>query len=690
MKVFEDLRPGRGLAWLTLFCWTSLVWINYWPSFAFPPGTAVGTFLLDGFAFSWGGFLRGLKPIGGSLAAALFVLLSCQRAGEVLRRFAGIPSPAGFALAAGLVLMGTTVLGFGLLGLLDPALLAGLTAALVLSGGLPKLKALPEEFPSLPVRLLVLAVMVPVVFTSLVPEVTYDALAYHVGAPEAYLKYRRIVRMEGMFFADLPGLIQMVYLPALSLGAGAGAAKMLHFLLGAASIGLAWRLGELVGGRKCADWAVLFLAATPFLWICMMKANVDLGVMFLVVAAVIQFASGSSLRRITAAGFFLGGAVAAKMTGVYALFAGLSFLGLWGQRRLPGRFAGIFLAAAAFPILGWFLKAFLMTGNPVYPFGSEVLGGLGWSAENSEIYRQDMTGPTSFNIQYSGIWDRIAGPWKMIMHDRGSEAALGVYVITLAPFVLLAGGVLSGLTGRIAWFCLVYWLIWFLTARDTRFFLPAWPIACVLCARVWTGFIEPGGKGRIFASSLFWLAAGLTPFIVSSLAMRIYNPGPVVWGAVERGMYVAKMIPPSGKFALMMRRASRSFRASERILLVGDVKAVDLRPIPVYPSLFDTPQIVSWTREAVSARRLAVRFRQKGITGVFFNPGGAVYLKAQFGHYRYTGSQYNILMEFWQRRLEPVHEMREKGVLDLGVYRLTAGRAARRDLKVPGESGREP
>jgi hypothetical protein len=300
-----------------------------------------------------------------------------------------------------------------------------------------------------------------------------------------------------------------------------------------------------------------------------------------------------------------------------------------------------------------------------------------------------MTGPTSFNLQYHSIAGRLAGPWAMIMHDRGGEAALGPFLLFLLPaFLIRRRDAAMRSASLVGVFTGAYWLLWFLTARDPRFFLPAWPAACALAAAAACGAFT--GMLGTCARLACVISAAFAPFYAASLTYRILNPGPVVWGAVPGDAYADRLIPPPGRYAPLARAANLALDARERVLVVGDVKGALLKPWPVYPSMFDTPHLAAWVREADSSRRLMVKFRQHGVRAVFYNPGGAIYLRSHFGHFRYTDAQRRILLGFWERCLEPVHELREGSDLLMGLYRVRArpvpSRSRARGSLLPGDS----
>jgi len=660
------------LASYLVFCWAVLVLANYLPAFRFPPGRIISVFTTQGIGVSAGGVLAALSGHAGRILAALLVLFAARGAGMKACAVLGVRESGWLAaVPLGLVLLGSGGLGLGMAGLVKTvplwAVLLGALACFAggtrdFHGGMPRRPFGPASAMDRFAVIVTIAVSLAALPLALAPEVTYDALAYHIGAPVEYLKIGRIVRLEHNMYTDLPLVLQMDYLFAVAVG-GDGAAKILHFMLGLAGILAAARLGaRLVPGTSAAGdgdtrgavWSASFLAATPFIAFLMMRANVDLGVLYLTTAGAFWMLSPGGRRFVLLAGVLLGGAAAVKLTGGYGVFAGAAVCLLsWratGAKRVES--AIFLLAGAALPLAPWLAKTWLMTGNPVYPFGFGFLGGFGWTGENAAIYNLDMSGPTSFNLQYPDAPAWLAAPWLMVMHDRGSDAALGPFALVFIPvLVLLPVSRVSGAIRRLGLFAGVYWLCWFATARDPRFFLPAWPTVCALAAAAILKLAGPAGA-LLRAVSIMLIA--LAPAYDSATAWAKFGPGPVFWGAITRERYAECLIPPSDRYVPLAREAGTFTPPGRRVLVVGEVKNAWITAPALGQSMHDTPHLMAWVRESPSAERLAIRFRQANVGTVFYNAGEVAYFRRQFGQYALTSRQETVLRVFWAARLKPV------------------------------------
>lgn len=636
--------------------WITLVLVAYLGPIRFAPERIFSAFTTQGLGWTWSAALGAWAGHAGRVAAAALAAAAAwgtgRRACSVLR----IRESAWLAAyPAGLVLLGLLGLGMGLVGLARSmplgAVLAGAIAAGLMTRPRRRSFSLPAMTPDRLAWIVAGAVVLINLPMALAPEVTYDALAVHLGAPAEFLKLGRLVRLDHVMYADLPLVLEMNYLFAMALG-GDGAAKLLHFLLGIAAIAAVGRLAHrLLPGpsagrddRSSGAWAMGFLAATPGLATLMGRANVDLGVMVLTTAGAFWLVRNRSRAGMLFAGLLLGGATSVKLTGGYGVVAGLVVAALSGQAGQP---ALIFLAGAAAAYLPWLTKTWLLTGNPVYPFGWLLLGGCGWSLRNAAIFHQDVQGQTAANLEYVDPLAQLAVPWLLVMKDRITAGALGPFVLMFLPIVAMAPplrarravrrlGVMAGVVA----------LCWFTTSRDPRFLLPAWPMMCALAAVALTALSGPAGRfSRTAAAVVIVLTL---PFEAASLWYS-FSPGPVLWGAIARERYAGKIIEPKDRYVPMALAATTACPPGRRVLMVGEVKGAWIGPRVLYPTMPDTPQIEDWVRASPSIDRLMVRLRQADVGLVFFESGEVAYWRRQFGHYLLTPREDGLLNTLWAR-----------------------------------------
>lgn len=215
--------------------------------------------------------------------------------------------------------------------------------------------------------LLVLAAQILLNFIgALAPELSFDALWYHLTLPKLYLAWGGIRFPEGNLLpSGLPRLGEMWFTLALALDASGTAAKLLHFAAGLASLLLIYYLGKRLASKGAA-----FLLALG--WYTMLSvswlstaAYVDL---FAVVFTLLAIERLVFAEKVFWAGVFLGLAAAVKLVYLWPAL----MVGAWlfvrsrkfstGMREFLLLVSGIVLV-----LLPWILVSFVKTGDPLYP-----------------------------------------------------------------------------------------------------------------------------------------------------------------------------------------------------------------------------------------------------------------------------------------------------------------------------------
>jgi hypothetical protein len=261
------------------------------------------------------------------------------------------------------------------------------------------------------------------------------------------------------------------------------------------------------------------------------------------------------------------------LAGAVLLFA-LAAL-VWGFRREPNRsralwhiiaFAVIALAVAS----PWYLKSFLWTGNPVYPFFYQQFDGRYWSADRALLYTEAQRsfglgqGPSAF----------LALPWNLTMRPRwffddpGALRDFSIWVTVFGPLLLafvptlLVSGRL-GAPGRLAlWFALTYTAIWFAMSQNGRYLIPILPGLCACAGVAASKLLERGSRTRaaaVTALVLGLLSVFLPSFLIAAPAAR------AAWGMEARSAYLAR----TSQLYPMFEAVNRATPASATIMVLG-------------------------------------------------------------------------------------------------------------------------
>ena len=232
---------------------------------------------------------------------------------------------------------------------------------------------------------------------------------------------------------------------------------------------------------------VAIVASTPVLTWLMGSAITDLAVAYFLVAgavAVLIFADERNPRWLVLAGILAGGALGTKLTGI------LGFVALWGmvvwihvseislRKKLLVNLTMFSLISLAF-VFPWYLKSFLQTGDPVFPFGYALFHGKFWPAEVNQRFLAEQ-----FN--YMGADRNLLGylslPVRLLL-DQSKVLEGPVSWVYPAGFLLGLLHWRRRLTSSLVVFAGLYFILWSrFSSQVVRMLLPALVVLAVLFA----------------------------------------------------------------------------------------------------------------------------------------------------------------------------------------------------------------
>lgn len=333
------------------------------------------------------------------------------------------------------------------------------------------------------------------------PELSFDALWYHLTLPKIYLLEKTIRFVPGglLYYSAMPRLGEMFYTLALLL-ADERLAKFIHFSFGLLAALFTYKISRLFLNKKFSAVAALIFYSTLVVGWLSTTAYIDLIRTAFEAGSLLFFlqwwkgdwgdkGNKGEINDLCLAGLFLGLAVSVKLLAlgsivifILLIFLKKNFLNPHSPRRSQSRcFATfeVFLATFSFmlctfiPVLPWFYFAHRDTGNPIYPLGAGILD-------------------TSHRIPDFSLIKFFSDFWNLILKPQ--DPLSPIFLIIL-PFLVI--GVIRKIGGKRKQqfgfgrpiFCLMAYsflsyLVWYFTPRTGggRFILPYLPTWSVLTA----------------------------------------------------------------------------------------------------------------------------------------------------------------------------------------------------------------
>lgn len=443
---------------------------------------------------------------------ALVVLLAACGAGRcllpALRVTARDAEAAWLATVAGLGSLSLAVLSAGLLGLLRPwfvvpvgllALVGALEAARLLVRCGPLLMRAWTEAGwgrRLAAGLLAAVTASTLAWSTLayglLPSVEWDELAYHLAVPKLYVRAGGIAHLPFIPQSNWPLNSEMLSTLALLMGSDVASHLINIGIVALTGAGLLL-VARSHGAARVGLLAAALYVTTPLVQRLAGTAMADLGAPLYVLAGLAALQRGQREERqawFAVAGACFGFAAGCKLTAGAFLPLGLGLLLAAGWRRRGPRGSTLFRAAVIFTAAAtlaagpWYLRSFVYTGNPVFPFAYALFGGRDWD----ELAVQNAWG--SVRLWNKPLPISAAGLAQSLLLLLTRPGRLGTYggLGLLVPVGALAAALAPSRLARRALFLVgAFYLVWFAVgSHQLRLLLPVVSLAALAAA---TGFV---------------------------------------------------------------------------------------------------------------------------------------------------------------------------------------------------------
>lgn len=311
----------------------------------------------------------------------------------------------GLAIPLGLGTLALAAAGLGELGALSRGGLIGVLAV----GGFFAIRTLrvwfretrwqvtmPRSMTSWIVLSCLVVTLSGTLLTALAPVTEGDALCYHLQVPKIFLARHGLCFEPDLHETVYPLLTELLYAVALAFR-GPVACRLIQWVLGVTiAINVASLARPVLGSR--AWWAGAVALLVPGVSNGMGAALNDVALAAFgnaALVALMHWRDEPSGRSTALVGVLTGLALGVKYPAlVLAGLVGLTYLLCTLVTRLkaarqavpgtagPPRFAHVLLLVLLAVLVGggWYLRAYLYTGNPVYPFFRHTFGGAGFDA----------------------------------------------------------------------------------------------------------------------------------------------------------------------------------------------------------------------------------------------------------------------------------------------------------------------
>lgn len=290
-------------------------------------------------------------------------------------------------------------------------------------------------------------------------EFGFDALWYHLTLPKIYLINHAIDYIPGglLYYSTMPKLGEMLYIFGLSLGNDIFP-KLIHFSFGILSLIALYKLSRKFLSSKLSLLAcVIFYSNLVVGWMSI-TAYIDLARTFfeiMVLWGFLNWLEEKKVKWLVISAIMLGLTISTKLLAIGSLiiFTVLMLNIYFQSRKINLRFIIAYWAIALFIPLPWFIFSFIHTGNPFYPFFTNIY-------------------PVKFNLN-------LTNPLSL------SDPISPLYVV-LIPLAVIFYRKFNPMLRVLLLYSVLAIIIWYITPQTGggRFILPYLPVLSILSVAV--------------------------------------------------------------------------------------------------------------------------------------------------------------------------------------------------------------
>ena len=464
---------------------------------------------------------------------------------------------------------------------------------------------------------------------AIMPPYEWDELIYHLTVPKLFNQAHATIFIPWNLFSLWPLNNEMLFGIALLLGSDIAPHLIMLWMT------MLTLLGIVVIARQHFDDRVGIVAVALFLSVPLVKrlagtALIDIALGMYVLAAFAALLHWQRERRwqwLVLSGVLSGFTAGSKLSGA-------AFLGLFGLlviigelRQRPLTINKMLFHSALFGFTGfltvsaWYIRSFMYTGNPVWPFAYNLFGGKYWDALGNEYLTQAQLDVISPNFARTPYWlvqsfvYRLTQPFELGRFPGGFGSIIPVGTLAASVLVLRSPRIL----GQLLLVCGIFYLLWFaFLPLQIRYLMPVLPLMALATAYMFVWLYQKASFRFfriVFALTLIIILIYDWPWVAAEDRELLASHLPVLRGELSTDEWINKV----HKGHSLIDYANENLPVNARILLIPyEVRTFYLDKDYVWGSL-TTQRIIPFEQFSTAAE-LAAWLRKLGITYVIDNP----------------------------------------------------------------------
>lgn len=486
------------------------------------------------------------------------------------------------------------------------------------------------------------------------PETFYDSLLYHLAIPVRFLQEHKIFHLKYLVFSGLSSGLEMIYTVALSFG-NEILAKLIHFSMG---IGI---LVSLYGfGKKLNKPFIGILAASIFYSIPVVSTNsvntqVDLAMTFFALISLLALFNWHISEKpekgpLVLSALFSGIAMSIKYTAVFSII-GINFVIFWSivfnKKESLYKFLRVIVIydiIIFLLVLPWFIKNFIFTSNPFYPYFAGI--------KSMAILLTEQKGMMINSLQSLIIYFK-----EIAFTSKWGSIRLG-FVPLLGLILFIIPALHKKSTSFFTVFFIFSLMPWLFVTRLARYNLYGLAILSLITAYQFCLIKE---KSKITAYILYLLivSACLYNFLwTAELHFRNMQPLKVAVGLESKSSYLSRERPtyPNPSYPAI-EYINKTLDKNAGVLFVGETRGFYCERRFITHTVYDNNLLQDFLESSNDEEKLLQDFKENSITHILCNFNELRRLKSCYSLYNFTTDKAKLFDDFLKKHCKIIYHL---------------------------------
>lgn len=455
---------------------------------------------------------------------------------------------------------------------------------------------------------------------SFAPPTLFDSLTYHLALPQLYTINKKIFNVEYNAYFHFPQNLEMIYTFLLLIGDEI-LPNIFSFTVYALTTICIFNFSKNHINRLSGIASIFIFSTMPAVMLLSSNSYTEALLAFYTFLSLYSFIGymlENKTQYLILSGIFAGLACGTKYTGIATVIS-ITILLLFTKPEKILHFNLLALIIFA----PWCIKNAINTGNPVFPFFYSLLGfrNINWSSENAHKYFTSLTGYMNrnplkelINLPLSISIPEIKGGIDIIGSFGWMIFVLAVIIFLCMRIVYNYG--LPPALKPVAYFSIIYFLIWFITKPVLRFLYPVIPAVSIITGHLIVEVIKKA-TAAMKAILIFIIALiTISNFYIYFLFESYRAPFGVATGLETEENYLTNRI----KFSPyeVFKFINKNLKDKDKIFFIGEGRGFYCKRNFITVHHVENP-VTNWANNSNSHIELIKKFKDKGITHILYN-----------------------------------------------------------------------